>query len=515
MNTFTKKMMPFLMAIIATVCLNFTSVAQNMVTNPGFEDWTDGKPDGWFGARSNIAADNVKQYTANVHGGASACQLINTTGDNKRLTSKSVSVENGQSYTIKFWMKGHGDCRSGMWDGQGTGGDNYIYDSQVVKINSDVWTQQTFTVTAPATVNNAEFIILVRNTNADKDHLQFDDVEVTGGGSVSLVADFKADRTTAETGATIQFTDLSTGNPVAWEWTVSGPETKNSTEKNPSFKFTKAGTYDVKLVVSNDEESAETTKADYITIEDMGDYIFNQNWNDMTWKGWTEVSIKGDDQKWKMSDKYGIDNSPCVRMSGHDGTNSIENEDWLISPEFTLNAGNKAVLTFQNAKSSHAGPDLEVYFSDNYTDDVEETVWTKLNFSLSTGTYTWTNSGNISLSSYSGTKCRIAFKYTSTNSASCIWELDNITLISPSVSIPNVDKQLFQIFPNPSLTGIFNIITEGNATVTVFTTDGRLFKTQTMTDKTTLDISTCPKGTYFIKITQENGKTATKKVVVK
>ncbi|MCL2042368.1 MAG: choice-of-anchor J domain-containing protein [Bacteroidales bacterium] len=516
MNTFTKKMMPLLMAIIATFCFNFASVAQNMVTNPGFENWTDGKPDGWFGERTNLPAANVVQYTADVHGGSSACQLIRNASDgNGRLTSKAVSVVNGQEYTIKFWVRGHGDCRAGLWDGQGTNGDNYIYDPQVINVNSDTWAQQTFSVTAPVTAGNAEFIILVRNTEADKDHLQIDDVEVTGGGDITLKANFKADKTTAETGATIYFTDLSTGNPLAWDWTVEGPETFTSDKQNPSFTFTKAGSYDVKLVVSDESTSDEEIKADYIVIEAPGDYIFFQNWNDMNRKGWSEVSKKGDGQKWTILDKYGIGDSPCIRMSGHDGSNSIENEDWLLSPEFALESDNNAILTFYSARSWHAGPALEVYFSGNYTGDVATTDWTKLNCTLSPGNnnYEWISSGNISLSAYSGLKCCVAFKYTSTNNESCIWELDDIGLKSQNVSISNVDQQTTKIYPNPSSTGIFTITTDGNATIKALTMDGRLIKEQPMNKETTLDLSDCPKGTYLLQITHKNGTVTTRKVV--
>jgi PKD repeat protein len=326
MNTLTKKMMPLMMAIL---CISFTTVAQNMVTNPGFENWTDGKPDGWFGERSNIPAASVVQYTTNVHGGASACQLKNESSNNQRLTTKAISVANGQTYTIKFWVRGHGDCRSGMWDGQGTGGDNYIYDDQVVKLNSNEWSLQTFTVTSPVTADNAEFIILVRNTVADKDHLQFDDVEVTGGGTIPLVANFKADITTAGTGAEIHFTDLSTGGPLQWEWKVVGPENFNADVQNPSFTFTKAGSYDVKLIVSNTTESDEMTKADYITI---GNFILIQDFNSGDFGNWETISITGD-QKWIISTNGGPDSSPCAQMNGYSGGNNA-NEDWLISPAF-------------------------------------------------------------------------------------------------------------------------------------------------------------------------------------
>ena len=510
MNTFTKKMMPFLMAMIATFCFNYTSVAQNMVTNPGFEDWTDGKPDGWFGDRTNLPATNVVQYTANVHGGSSACQLIRNASDgNGRLTSKAVSVVNGQEYTIKFWVRGHGDCRAGLWDAQGTGGDNYIYDPQVINVNSDTWAQQTFSVTSPVTTSNAEFIILVRNTEADKDHLQFDDVEVTGGGAVTLTANFKADRTTAETGATINFTDLSTGDPTAWEWTVSGPETQTANVQNPSFTFTKAGSYDVKLVVSNDDDSAEETKADYIVI---GDFILFQDFNSGDFGDWETVSIIGD-QQWIINSSGGPDSSPCAQMNGYSGGN-YANEDWLISPAFSATA---FILTFENAKN-FTGDDLKLFVSEDYSGDgdVAAATWTQLNFTTSTGNYNWANSGEVKHTPQGNANLHIAFKYTSSTTDGALWRVDNIVLRKGGgQNINENPKTAIKVYPNPSATGIFTVSTEGNATIKALSGDGRLIKEQTMNKETTLDLSTCPQGIYFLQITQENGTTTTQKVVIK
>ena len=506
MTTLQKIMKPLLMAVIATVCLNFTSVAQNMVTNPGFEDWEGGLPVGWFGDRSNIPAASVVQYTASVHGGASACQLINTESGNRRLTTKAISVVSGQTYVIKFWVRGHGDCRSGLWDGQGTGGDNYIYDPQVINVNSDTWTQQTFSVTAPATVDNAEFIILVRNTKEDKGHLQFDDVEVTGSGSIPLVANFKADMTVAGVGATIKFTDLSTGGPIAWEWSVIGPETKTSTDQNPTFTFTKAGTYDVKLIVSNDEESATEIKADYITI---GDFMLYQDFNSGDFGNWETISIIGD-QKWIISNNGGPDGSPCAQMNGFSGGNNA-NEDWLVSPAISASS---FILSFDDAKN-FSGDNLKVLISTNYSGDVTNAKWDEFNYTASTGNYNWVNSGDIKYTPQGG-KAHIAFKYTSSTSDGALWRVDNIMVKNGNQSIGENTKVEVKIFPNP---------TDGQLQVTSYelrVTDIKIFDVMGKNlpllwrgQGEGLDISHLASGTYFLQITMENGATTTQKVVVR
>ena len=39
--------------------VSMTLGAQNLLTNGSFEDWTDGKPDGWFGDKPTFAASRV------------------------------------------------------------------------------------------------------------------------------------------------------------------------------------------------------------------------------------------------------------------------------------------------------------------------------------------------------------------------------------------------------------------------------------------------------------------------
>ena len=76
-------------------------------------------------------------------------------------------------------------------------------------------------------------------------------------------ADFAADETVIETGVTVNFSDESTGDPSGWEWEFGDGNT--STEQNPSHAYESAGTYDVKLTVSNEYGEDSKIKQDYIS----------------------------------------------------------------------------------------------------------------------------------------------------------------------------------------------------------------------------------------------------------
>ena len=169
--------------------------------------------------------------------------------------------------------------------------------------------------------------------------------------------------------------------------------------------------------------------------------IFNQDWED-DWNGWTEVSVLGDTTTWTIAEHNG---NHYANINAH---NQGENEDWLISPAFDLTTYPDAVLTFVTARN-YNGPEIEVFFSNDYDgEDPTTATWVPLTCQLSTGSWNWTESGEISLESFEGSNCYIAFKYTSTEDTAAAWEVDDIMLVSGAE--PPV--------PTPTLTATPNII---------------------------------------------------------
>ncbi len=80
-------------------------------------------------------------------------------------------------------------------------------------------------------------------------------------------ADFAADKTTVPIDCGINFTDLSTGVPTSWQWTFEGGTPSSSTEKHPAdIVYSSAGTFQVKLVATNEAGSDSLTKVGYITV---------------------------------------------------------------------------------------------------------------------------------------------------------------------------------------------------------------------------------------------------------
>lgn len=82
-----------------------------------------------------------------------------------------------------------------------------------------------------------------------------------------LVADFETDVASGDPPLTVEFTDTSTGNPVAWLWQF-GDGTANSTSQNPTHEFTESGNYSVRLRVTDANGSTSSiTKTIVVNAE--------------------------------------------------------------------------------------------------------------------------------------------------------------------------------------------------------------------------------------------------------
>ncbi len=88
----------------------------------------------------------------------------------------------------------------------------------------------------------------------------------TMGDTPPLHAQFEAGDTVICSGSSVNFTDLSVGNPTSWLWTFEGGTPSSSTDQNPTVTYSSTGSYDVELTVSTDYGSNTLSKTDYITV---------------------------------------------------------------------------------------------------------------------------------------------------------------------------------------------------------------------------------------------------------
>ncbi|MDX9889690.1 MAG: PKD domain-containing protein, partial [Bacteroidales bacterium] len=95
---------------------------------------------------------------------------------------------------------------------------------------------------------------------------------VLNGSIYAQTADFTADTTKGCVPMQVSFTDLSSGNPVAWEWDM-GDGSSHIYIQNPTFVYNHPGTYDVTLTVTYADNSKKLkTIKNYITAS-SGPYV--------------------------------------------------------------------------------------------------------------------------------------------------------------------------------------------------------------------------------------------------
>lgn len=162
--------------LISTLLIGASSFSQ-VIFQSDLSSWSAGDPTDWMGVKTNIGSANVIEVpTASTYGGSDA-QLTNATTSHKRFTTQPLSVTSGQSYEIKFWVKGQGEIRTGLFDNHTpTTTSGYIYNSYIT-VNSATPVEYTQTITALNTNAAAEFILSVVNTVGPA-HLIVDSVSI-------------------------------------------------------------------------------------------------------------------------------------------------------------------------------------------------------------------------------------------------------------------------------------------------------------------------------------------------
>ncbi len=166
--------------IIALMGLIINNASSQTFTS-GLETWTSVapiKPTDWFGSKTSIVGDSIFQFTTSVHGGTYACQLKSSTTSHKRFTTVGVPIIAGKTYQISFWVRGHGDIRTGCYKGLGSNGATYYAYNPYIILDTLGWKHCIQSITVDTTSASAQFIISVRNTRVDKGYIQVDDVNI-------------------------------------------------------------------------------------------------------------------------------------------------------------------------------------------------------------------------------------------------------------------------------------------------------------------------------------------------
>ncbi len=121
---------------------------------------------------------------------------------------------------------------------------------------------------------------------------------------------------------TVNFTDISTGNPSEWLWTFPGGSPSTSTLSNPTVEYNNPGIFNVTLQVSNASGSDMITKSDEVEIRGVPEAEFF-NTTSLLQAFFTNTSIDGDSYFWDFGDdSFSSDETP-IHAYAEDGVYTV------------------------------------------------------------------------------------------------------------------------------------------------------------------------------------------------
>jgi len=145
---------------------------------------------------------------------------------------------------------------------------------------------------------------------------------------------------------------------------------------------------------------------------------------DIALPGWYNLAVVGS-RYWRAAAFSGDTYAQATAF----GSGLAAMESWLITPSFNLNTID--TLTFTSSWGFFVHNGLSVWISTDFTgSNMATATWSPITCTLAVqadGQYTWIPSGNVPLTSFSGTNAHIGFKYVgdaTTNTTT--WRIDNV-----------------------------------------------------------------------------------------
>lgn len=203
------------------------------------------------------------------------------------------------------------------------------------------------------------------------------------GASVPPVADFEANNTSPCLSDIVTISDMSSGSPDQWAWTIT-PNTFNyvggttASDENIQIQFTQPGVYEVALTATNANGNDQEIKTDYIFVggltlpfvEDFETQANRDRW-----------SIENPDGAitWDYEDVSG--NTPGSKAASVNNFNYTFGEvnfieDYIISPAFNFSNYTSVSLYFELAYAQYGGT-----FTDSLAVDISDdcgNTWVRL-----------------------------------------------------------------------------------------------------------------------------------------
>ena len=253
--------------------------------------------------------------------------------------------------------------------------------------------------------------------------------------TAGLVANFSADPKRQLINTTVNLTDMTWGNPTAWNWSIS-PATYTYTggtsaaSQHPQVQFTAGGLYSVTLTVNNANGADSESKTNYIEAVDCAAFPFpvNEDFSEVVLPFcWQIIDHQGNGQVWQFATSLPgwiistatANNGFAYLNSDAYGDGNSQNAD-LVTPSIDLSSYSNVNLYFQHYFKSWSGSSGTLSYSIN-----GGSTWNVIQ--------TWTEeTGNPAVFNQVITQVagqsNVKFKWNYTGSYGYYWVVDDVSI---------------------------------------------------------------------------------------
>ncbi len=354
-------------------------------------------------------------------------------------------------------------------------------------------------------------------------------------GDLPLTANFMADHTEVVAGETVEYTDLSLGNPDSWQWTFEGGTPSQSTEQNPVVMYDSIGTFDVTLTVGLNDSTDTMTKTDYISVTqevpvqiDTLNYPLPGTFAIYITQG--NGYVTGNNEYGDLAKSNYFNNSDDLYITGmlmdfawaNGGNPSIEIDVWDNTGQ-SNSPGSKIGMTtipLNTIKNNIANQQLSFV---SFTTPIHVTTSFYAGFVLPTTAgdtlAVWSNKdGDTSPgTAWEEWSDGTWHAMSETNSFALNFALAVYPIVQNILAVPEFTEQSVSLFPNPT-SGSFVINSQTDLTeIEIFNITGDRVLNQDLNSgikEYSMDLSSYPAGIYFIRL-QAGDKVFTHKLIVR
>lgn len=555
---------------ITLLLIFFASITygQNLLTNGDLESWdSDTKPTGW------TKAENVTKDATEKHGGAFSA-LINEPSKTKDLAQTVSGIEPGASYTISFWYKASGDGTDARIWSVWKNGTTTVYqqgsstnasgdplrgpDNKYLDNNGGVWTQYSVTVTAPTGVDALNFEVRAYKNSK----VYFDDLSVVKNSQTvpTLTITAPTDGSSiasSSVNVSLSVQNFTVGNTQTDDgyikYSVDGAAAVNKYDTNDiALTGLTDGSHKVEVeLVKTDGSPLDTpvkkevnfTVSSYVQVANLAGLRAGTQGEFYEVTG--EVILTYD-AGGSRNQKYIQDSSGAILIDDNNGviTTSYNQYDGIKGLKGKLSSYNGTLqfvpsedpgaansngntITIQEVSLANLKANIADYQSEwvkitaaTFNDADGNAVFeAKKNYDISNGSETIVFRTNFTNADYIGNVIP-AGEHSITGIAGQFNSTVQIYATEASgIALGTTKNEIegFGVYPNPVTSDIFTLKTASTTTknVSIFNILGK----QVLVDKISgnnaqINVAALNTGIYILKV-EENGKIATKKLVIK